>query len=162
MRHDVWAAHEMHSTGTLSSKFNVNGRWGPIHESSPHISQLPHENCWICGQWRPVRAQRPAVHSPRLTVPCSWCQFSFKWRPPRSGPIARRHVLVRLEFDDWHADVMQLDESGTYTVNRMVPYHTFHFQFIVRCVGHALWSLLNYATPLSHDAGGWCATCCNG
>ena len=71
-------------------------------------------------------------------------------------------MLVRLEFDDWHPDVMQLDESGTYTVNRMVPYHTFHFQFIVRCVGHALWSLLNYATPLSHDAGGWCATCCNG
>ncbi len=50
-------------------------------------------------------------------------QVTFAWRPPTSGPIANSSVMLRGSFDDWRPTPLVQQESGDWTVTRMVRVH---------------------------------------
>lgn len=53
------------------------------------------------------------------------CQHKFEWRAPVSGPLPKEKVLLRTDFDDWHADPMAPSESGRFVIDRMVRRRLF-------------------------------------
>lgn len=86
-----------------------------VNTGSDDGVELPADNCWVCGRWRP------------------WC---FEWRPPVSGPIADR-VSLCLEFEDFEPDPMHPREDGLFQLYRMVPQESFRFMFLVDGVKRA-------------------------
>lgn len=82
----------------------------------PEPRHFPGETCWVCGKWRP---------------------FRFAWRAPVSGPLARTSVKLLTSFDNWRPDPMELQDDGSWAVERMVPNVSFRFMFEVDGVKRA-------------------------
>ena len=128
----------------------------PMAEGTTPYSCWAGEQCWLCGEWRPVRCGNSVcgcVWRNSDAHACGFRQMWFEYRAPVSGPMAQR-VMLMLEFDNWQGDPMDCND-GVFRLARMVPKRTFQFLFDVDGVKRAAMDELYARTvPFAANAVG--------